>query len=120
MSEADVVERPEATAVGAADQQRAQARPNPEAPPAAQVADALAAQAGAQKEPPKVFARGEFRYPALGDGKPGGGESVTLLTTGGVPVSGCWQDDGRYVAWSPQPLRDRAKEQRLREMGVRI
>lgn len=70
--------------------------------------------------PEKVFARGEFRYPALGDGKPGGGEQVTLLTTGGVPVSGCWQDDGRYVAWAPTPLRDREKEQRLRDMGKRI
>lgn len=62
----------------------------------------------------------DYRYPGLGDGKPGGGAPVTLLTCGGVPVSGVWQDDGRYVAWAPLPERDRAKEQLLRAMGVRI
>jgi hypothetical protein len=55
-------------------------------------------------------ARSTYLYPGLGDRKPAGGEDVTLLTTGGVAVRGCWSDDGRYLGWAPLPARDRRKE----------
>lgn len=52
-------------------------------------------------------------YPGAGDPPPPGGAKVWLLTEGHVAVPGVWSDDGRYLAWSPLPKRDRAKEARL-------
>lgn len=50
-------------------------------------------------------------YPGAGDGIPPGGAKVLLLTVGGICVTGTWSDDGRYLAWSPMPRRNRTKEE---------
>jgi hypothetical protein len=57
-----------------------------------------------------------FYYPGLGDGKPGRGEDVHLLTVGGVCVSGKWSDDGRFIGWCNKPIRDLDKEHKLRNI----
>lgn len=54
-----------------------------------------------------------YRYPGAGDPKPPGGAKCLLLTAGGVCVTGPWSDDGRYLAWSPMPKRNRDKERLL-------
>jgi hypothetical protein len=95
-------------------------RPNSVSPtPTQLVPTGVAGDTASVATPPKVFSRAEYRYPVLGDGKPAGGETVTLLTLGGMSVGGCWQDDGRYIAWAPLPTRDRMKEQLLRDMVER-
>ena len=51
-----------------------------------------------------------YYYPGAGDPLPMGGAKVLLLTRGGICVTGIWQNNGSYLAWSPMPKRDKAKE----------
>lgn len=62
----------------------------------------------------------EYQYPLAGDAKPPGGSKVLLLTQGHICVTGCWADDGRYLAWAPLPPRNKAKEQIVREVAARL
>lgn len=62
--------------------------------------------APAQREP----RTGEYFYPGLGDKVPPGGQSVLLLTIGGVCVSGTWTNDGRFLGWAEPPQRNRIRE----------
>lgn len=62
----------------------------------------------------------EYQYPLAGDAKPPGGSKVLLLTQGHICVTGCWSDDGRYLAWAPLPPRNKAKEQIVREVADRL
>jgi hypothetical protein len=51
-----------------------------------------------------------FRYPKAGDPMPPIGTKLLLLTRGGICIVGQWVADGFFVAWSPMPKRDKAKE----------
>lgn len=51
-----------------------------------------------------------YRYPGAGDPLPPGGAKTLLLTDTGICVSGCWRDDGHFLAWAPMPRRNHDKE----------
>lgn len=51
-----------------------------------------------------------WRYPEAGDPTPPGGAKCLLLTRHGICVTGPWAGDGRYLAWSPMPRRNKDKE----------
>lgn len=51
-----------------------------------------------------------WRYPQAGDPYPPTGTKLLLLTRGGICIVGQWIADGFFVAWSPMPKRDKAKE----------
>ncbi len=55
----------------------------------------------------KDYVAGElgYVYPELGEERPPGGAKVLLLTEGGVCISGTWNANAGYLAWSPMPRR---------------
>lgn len=53
-----------------------------------------------------------WHYPANGEPAPKG-ELVQLLTIGGVQVQGIWRDNGCYIAWAKNLVRDVELERRL-------
>lgn len=60
---------------------------------------------GAPVRSAKDYVAGEvgYLYPAAGADLPPDGAKVLLLTSGGIPVTGIWPSDARYMVWSPMP-----------------
>jgi hypothetical protein len=54
----------------------------------------------------------EWLYPGVGDPLPPGGAKVSLLTIGGIQVTGTWSNEG-FLAWAPLLKRNKEKEARL-------
>lgn len=52
----------------------------------------------------------QYFYPGAGDQLPPPGAKVTLLTVGGIQVTGQWKDDGSFLGWYYLIGRDHDKE----------
>jgi hypothetical protein len=54
----------------------------------------------------------EFLYPGAGDLAPTKGEKGFILTKGGIPLAGPW-DESFCIGWHPFPSRNRDKEESI-------